>query len=116
FVGHGSCDFAQDDYAQAISRSRGMTVARGGTRMAGDYRKGFADQTREISMPSLEVEGVIPGWLSGTLLRNGPARFRLEDRTLNHWFDGFAMLHKFYIADGHVSYANRFLDSPAYRA
>lgn len=84
--------------------------------MAGDYRKGFADQTREISVPSLEVEGVIPGWLSGTLLRNGPARFSLEDRTLNHWFDGFAMLHKFDIADGHVSYANRLLDSPAYRA
>lgn len=84
--------------------------------MTGDYRKGFADQTREISVPSLEVEGVIPGWLSGTLLRNGPARFRLEDRTLNHWFDGLAMLHKFDIAEGCVGYANRFLDTPAFQA
>ena len=84
--------------------------------MRDDYRKGFTDQTNEIIAPSLEVEGVIPDWLSGTLLRNGPARFRLEDKTLNHWFDGLAMLHKFDIAGGKVGYANRFLDSPAFRA
>ena len=84
--------------------------------MRDDYRKGFADQTNEITAPSLEVEGVIPEWLNGTLLRNGPARFRLEDKTLNHWFDGLAMLHKFDIANGQVSYANKFLDSPAFRA
>jgi beta,beta-carotene 9',10'-dioxygenase len=84
--------------------------------MKDDYRKGFADQTKEIIAPSLEVEGVIPEWLSGTLLRNGPARFGLEDKTLNHWFDGLAMLHKFDIANGRVGYANKFLDSPAFRA
>src|SRR5262249_19624414 len=31
-------------------------------------------------------------------------------------FDGFAMLHRFGIADGRVSYANRFLETRAYRA
>ncbi|MDN5936282.1 MAG: carotenoid oxygenase family protein [Nitrosospira sp.] len=81
--------------------------------MADDYTKGFADQTKEITVPSLEVQGCIPDWLSGTLVRNGPARFRLEDKTLNHWFDGLAMLHKFDIACGRVSYANKFLDTPA---
>ena len=35
---------------------------------------------------------------------------------MNHWFDGLAMLHRFSIADGEVSYANRFLESRAYRA
>jgi carotenoid cleavage dioxygenase-like enzyme len=35
---------------------------------------------------------------------------------MNHWFDGLAMLHRFSIADGGVSYANRFLESKAYRA
>ena len=35
---------------------------------------------------------------------------------MNHWFDGFAMLHRFSFADGDVSYANRFLESRAYRA
>ena len=29
---------------------------------------------------------------------------------MRHWFDGFAMLHRFGIADGEVSYANRFLE------
>ena len=89
---------------------------KGDVEMRDDYKKGFADQTKEIAIPSLEVEGVIPDWLSGTLVRNGPARFRLEDKTLNHWFDGLAMLHKFDIANGHVSYANKFLDTPALRA
>ena len=30
---------------------------------------------------------------------------------MRHWFDGFAMLHRFGFADGKVSYANRFLES-----
>ena len=45
--------------------------------MRDDYRKGFADQTNEIIAPSLEVERVIPDSLTGMLLRNGSARFRL---------------------------------------
>jgi beta,beta-carotene 9',10'-dioxygenase len=80
------------------------------------FEKGFNDQQTELTIPSLNVEGAIPSWLAGTLIRNGPARFRLEDKTLNHWFDGQAMLHKFDIADGCVSYANKFLDTPARRA
>jgi carotenoid cleavage dioxygenase-like enzyme len=35
---------------------------------------------------------------------------------MNHWFDGLAMLHRFSFADGEVSYANRFLETKAYRA
>ncbi len=35
---------------------------------------------------------------------------------MRHWFDGLAMLHRFAVADGRVSYANSFLDSHAYRA
>ena len=37
-------------------------------------------------------------------------------RTYNHWFDGLAMLHRFALADGGVTYANRFLESKAFRA
>jgi len=64
------------------------------------FERGFNDQQTELAIDSLEVKGAIPGWLSGTLVRNGPARFHLDDKTLNHWFDGLAMLHKFDIADG----------------
>jgi len=62
------------------------------------FERGFNDQQTELAIDSLEVKGALPGWLSGTLVRNGPARFRLDDKTLNHWFDGLAMLHKFDIA------------------
>jgi carotenoid cleavage dioxygenase-like enzyme len=35
---------------------------------------------------------------------------------MRHWFDGLAMLHKYAFRDGRVAYANRFLDTQAYRA
>jgi beta,beta-carotene 9',10'-dioxygenase len=80
------------------------------------YAKGFETQPDEVALDALEVSGAIPAWLTGTLVRNGPARYEVGDRTLNHWFDGLAMLHAFGFADGHVSYANRYLRSGAYRA
>src|SRR5262249_25646150 len=52
----------------------------------------------------------------GSLLRTGPARFEAAEQQMRHWFDGLAMLHRFAIADGRVSYANRFLESRSYRA
>ena len=64
----------------------------------------------------MPVEGEIPAWLTGSLLRTGPAKWEVGEQTMNHWFDGFAMLHRFGIADGKVSYANRFLQTKAYRA
>ncbi len=35
---------------------------------------------------------------------------------MSHWFDGLAMLHRFTIDDGRVSYGSRFLESRSYRA
>ena len=80
------------------------------------YAKGFETQPDEVALDALEVSGAIPAWLTGALVRNGPARYEVGDRTLNHWFDGLAMLHAFGFADGRVSYANRYLRSGAYRA
>lgn len=86
------------------------TVARPG------YLAGFASLEHEVELDSLPVEGAIPGWLSGSLLRNGPAGFEVGGETLRHWFDGLAMLHRFSFDRGRVSYANRFLRSEAFRA
>lgn len=80
------------------------------------HRIGFSTLEAEVTLDSLPVHGTMPGWLSGTLLRNGPARFEVGARSYRHWFDGLAMLHRFSIADGTVSYANRYLDSKAHRA
>ena len=75
---------------------------------------GFADLDEEVSLDSVPVAGELPAWLSGSLIRVTPAKFDVAgERPIRHWFDGLAMLHRFGIHDGRVSYANRFLDSEA---
>jgi carotenoid cleavage dioxygenase-like enzyme len=75
------------------------------------YRRGFETLDREIHEPRLPIEGDLPDWLSGTLIRNGPAQFEVGDQDYNHWFDGHAMLHAFRVKDGTVGYRNRFLET-----
>src|SRR5215212_6942082 len=79
-----------------------------------DHRLGFSSLDQERELDELAIRGDLPSWLSGSLLRTGPARFEVGDRSLAHWFDGLAMLHRFSFAGGTVSYANRFLHSRAY--
>ncbi len=79
------------------------------------YQQGFTTQDQELSGVSLQVNGVLPAWLQGTLVRNGPAKFEVGTQRLRHWFDGLAMLHSFTIEAGYVQYANKFIDSPSYR-
>ena len=56
---------------------------------------GYTTLNEEITADRLPVEGTIPVWLEGSLLRNGPAKFEVGPDTFKHWFDGFAMLHRF---------------------
>jgi len=76
-----------------------------------DYRRGFETLDQEIAEPALPIDGDLPDWLSGTLIRNGPAQFEVGDQDYNHWFDGHAMLHAFRVGDGTVGYRNRFLET-----
>jgi beta,beta-carotene 9',10'-dioxygenase len=78
------------------------------------YAVGFADLDDEVAVESLPITGNFPKWLSGALLRNGPAKYDIGTTTVNHWFDGLAMLHRFGFDNGRVSYRNRFLRSDAY--
>ena len=80
------------------------------------YLGGFADLTDEVRVDALAVNGAIPTWLSGALVRVTPAQKQFADRSVGHWFDGLAMLHRFGIDEGQVSYANRFLDTGTRRA
>ena len=75
---------------------------------------GFRSLDTEVSDRKLPVEGSIPEWLSGTLIRNGPGKFEIGGRRLQHWFDGLAMLRKYAFADGEVRYSNRFLRTETY--
>lgn len=78
------------------------------------YAPGLRSFHREGWYTHLPVEGVIPPWLEGTLVRNGPAQFEVGSERYNHWFDGLAMLHAFTFDHGKVHYRNRFLRSLSY--
>ena len=79
------------------------------------FQIGFSTQSNEIKIDQLPTLGTIPTWLNGTLVRNGPAKFEVGQLSYRHWFDGLAMLHSFSFQNGQVSYANKFLRSPAYK-
>jgi carotenoid cleavage dioxygenase-like enzyme len=86
------------------------------TRSTGAPALGFTTLEQESVIDELPVSGELPPWLAGSLLRTGPARFEAGSGQLRHWFDGLAMLHRFTIAGGRVSYGGRYLESRAYRA
>ncbi len=67
----------------------------------------------ELTADNLPVEGTIPAWLTGTLLRNGPGSLHGGQQRYRHWFDGMAMLHKFSFENGRVSYASKFMQTRA---
>ncbi len=83
------------------------------------YRPGFQTLGVESDPIDLTVEGTLPPWLAGDLVRNGPAQFDAGRKSFRHWFDGQAMLHRFGFSGadgGSVSYTNRFLDTPSLRS
>ncbi|MEF8825325.1 MAG: carotenoid oxygenase family protein [Halapricum sp.] len=76
---------------------------------------------------SLAVDGSLPDWLTGSLVRNGPGTFSVAGgRDVDHWFDGLAMCYRFTFDPGNradssvggaadaVHYRNRFLETDAY--
>jgi len=76
---------------------------------------GFSTLEREVILDELPLSGELPHWLHGSLLRTGPAKFEVGEQRMRHWFDGLAMLHRFTIDGGRVSYGSRFLESRSYR-
>jgi carotenoid cleavage dioxygenase-like enzyme len=76
---------------------------------------GFLQNSSEAVIDNLEVEGLIPDWLNGELIRNGPGQVKI-DKPMRHWFDGLAMLHRFHISHGKVGYRSRFIQCNAFKA
>ena len=63
----------------------------------------------------LNVTGEIPAGLRGALFRIGPnPQFEPLDPN-HHWFGGDGMVHGFYVADGKVSYRNRYVQTPKWK-
>lgn len=61
------------------------------------------------------VKGTIPSWINGTLLRNGPGKLNFGNDTFKHLFDASALLHRFSIEKGKVTYQCKFLKSETYK-
>ena len=80
------------------------------------YQAGFDSLAVETDGIDLAVEGRLPDWLAGDLVRNGPAWYTAGPKSFRHWFDGQAMLHQFAFAAGEVRYRNRFLDTDSLRS
>ncbi len=72
----------------------------------------YAPISFEADAPDLPLRGELPKDLAGTLYRNGPnPQFAPRDAN-HHWFIGDGMIHAFHIADGRVSYRNRWVRTP----
>lgn len=82
----------------------------------GRLRAIYEVPTGDVPRTACKVEGQIPAWLSGTLLRNSVTRFDVGGSRVDHLFDGQAMLHAFAIGDGAATYAGRMLDTADRRA
>lgn len=74
----------------------------------------FFNLKNEVERVPCKISGSIPSWLSGTLLRNGPALFSVDDKRVHSQFDGLAMVHAFEFFPKEVLYSNRFLRSKQY--
>ncbi|XP_077361625.1 carotenoid-cleaving dioxygenase, mitochondrial isoform X2 [Festucalex cinctus] len=102
-----------------VNNADANNEAKGGTATGLKGLESIAPLVRSVDETpdpiSAEVQGTIPHWINGSLLRNGPAKFEFGDTHYNHWFDGMAMLHKFKIEKGQVTYMSRFLRSDAYK-
>lgn len=61
------------------------------------------------------VIGTIPQWLNGTLIRNGTGLTKVGKDEYKHVFDCPALISKFTIKSGVVTYQNRFLDTKVYK-
>ena len=74
----------------------------------------FAPVFVEGDAPHLPIAGSFPRELSGTLYRIGPNP-QFAPRGPYHWFAGDGMVHAFRVADGRVSYRNRWVRTPKWR-
>lgn len=83
---------------------------------ASDWSLATADVEEDVAPRRLElVHGRAPEGLSGSLYRNGPAKFRRPGGSAQHWFDGDGLIRRFSVADGQAVLAARFADTPKRR-
>ena len=79
------------------------------------YDLWWRGNSTEYAAPlKLQVNGELPTWLKGSLVRVGPGMFEVGGQTLQHQMDGLAKLTKFQISDSMVHFQTRMLGSKLY--
>lgn len=79
-----------------------------------EWQRGYDSQPNEYEYEITEIEGQIPGELSGTLFRNGPGLLDIGGTPIHHPFDGDGMISAFTFQEGKAFYRNRFVKTEAY--
>ncbi|XP_076367899.1 beta,beta-carotene 15,15'-dioxygenase-like isoform X3 [Tachypleus tridentatus] len=76
----------------------------------------FARSCKEETITPVQgtIKGKIPIWIKGSLLRNGSGLLEIGPDKFRHVFDGMALLHRYHISNGEVTYQNKFLRSKTY--
>lgn len=76
---------------------------------------GFRSLSEEHDGRIEDIDGTVPGWLRGTLFRNGSGRNELAGKWFLHWFDGDGMISAVRFDRGSVRFANRYVRTDNYR-
>ncbi|CAM3590175.1 carotenoid oxygenase family protein [Smaragdicoccus niigatensis] len=76
----------------------------------------FEDAPEVPHEVELELTGVVPQELQGTLYRIGPGRFNTGGFAAGHIFDGDGLVSKFVIDGGAVRFQSRYVRTPKFRA
>lgn len=79
-----------------------------------DYRYIFKS-AEEIPKASGKLTNKLPDWLRGTILSVTPGKWDFPEFTVNHYFDGLALLMRFGIGDETVTVQTKYLESDAYK-
>jgi len=61
------------------------------------------------------LQGTLPDWLRGTVVRTCPAIFATDGWRAEHWFDGLGMIYAFRIGQSAIDFRSRLLDSEVAR-
>lgn len=94
--------------AAALAAARVLTPDRAYAAQAmsatADWALATADVEGDVAPRSLTlVHGRAPEGLSGSLYRNGPAKFRRPGGSSQHWFDGDGLIRRWRVEDGQAA-------------
>ena len=79
------------------------------TDFAPGLKKAFALRPSESAYFVNDIEGQIPGYISGSYYLNGPAAFSRGELNYRHWLDGDGMVCRLRFNKEGVHFANRFV-------